>query len=271
MNCKICNANSSRLFTKLILNKYEAVYSKCDNCGFVQVNDPHWLPEAYSSAITSTDIGLVNRNIYLSKEIKLIIDSCFPEAKKMLDYAAGYGMFVRLMRDEGYEFFWQDIYCENLFAKHFELKDAGVSKFDIITAFEVLEHFEHPLPEIEKVLAYSDTAIFSTILKPENDEEFERWWYLSTETGQHIAFYTAKAMQLIAEKYNCNYYNRNSIHVFTKKRLSAQQIDIAFSGKDHKSYLFGLIKIKKDVKGNRISLLENDYNFVKAKINNQKK
>jgi len=31
-----------------------------------------------------------------------------------LDYAAGYGLFVRLMRDAGYNFRWSDLYCQNL-------------------------------------------------------------------------------------------------------------------------------------------------------------
>jgi hypothetical protein len=268
MNCKICNSNSSPLFSKLILNKHKAFYSKCDTCGFVQVNDPHWLEEAYSSAITSTDIGLVNRNLYLLKEVKSIIDICFPEAKKMLDYAAGYGLFVRLMRDEGYEFFWQDIYCENLFAKNFEVSDSGVSKFDLVTAFEVLEHFENPLEEIKKVFAYSDTAIFSTILKPDNDTEFENWWYLSTETGQHIAFYTPEAMHVIASRFQCNYYNRDSIHVFTKKKLSDEQIDRAFNKKRSGNF-FNFLKPKSNTP-KRESLLERDYQFIKKKLNKRK-
>jgi len=34
-----------------------------------------------------------------------------------LDYAAGYGLFVRLMRDAGYNFRWSDLYCQNLFVR----------------------------------------------------------------------------------------------------------------------------------------------------------
>jgi hypothetical protein len=91
---------------------------------YVQTENPYWLEEAYNSAITSLDIGLLKRNNYLVKEISPIIDCCFPEASTMLDFAGGYGAFVRLMRDEGYNFYRQDVYCDNLFTKHFDITDS---------------------------------------------------------------------------------------------------------------------------------------------------
>jgi 2-polyprenyl-3-methyl-5-hydroxy-6-metoxy-1,4-benzoquinol methylase len=266
MNCKICNSSTTKLFEKTILNKYNTGYYKCDSCGFIQTDEPIWIKEAYSNVITSTDIGLLNRNVYLVKELKKIIDSCFPEAKVMLDYAGGYGVFVRLMRDEGYNFYRQDVYCENIFAKTFDIADAKKEKFDIVTAFEVLEHFVNPIQEIEKVLAYADTAIFSTVLVPENEKELNNWWYLATETGQHVAFYTPKALLHIAKKYNRNYYCRNgNLHVFTSKKLSPEQIEYAFKVKKEGRF-------SRFFKGNdkfvakRQSLLESDYENIKKSL-----
>ncbi len=37
-----------------------------------------------------------------------------------LDYAGGYGVFTRLMRDIGFDFYWHDPYTQNLFANGFE-------------------------------------------------------------------------------------------------------------------------------------------------------
>ncbi len=37
-----------------------------------------------------------------------------------MDFGAGHGVFVRMMRDKGFDFFWNDIYCKNLYAKDFE-------------------------------------------------------------------------------------------------------------------------------------------------------
>jgi len=38
-------------------------------------------------------------------------------------------VYVRLMRDEGYNFYRQDVYCENIFAKSFDVEDLKEKKF----------------------------------------------------------------------------------------------------------------------------------------------
>src|SRR4051812_34783855 len=95
--CHICNAPTHKLFDKLILKKYPADYLRCGSCGFMQTSEPVWFEEAYNSAITSLDIGLLDRNIQFRDLVGRIIDACYPAAKVMLDYAGGYGVFVRLM------------------------------------------------------------------------------------------------------------------------------------------------------------------------------
>lgn len=266
MKCKLCYSETKELFKKNILLKHEATYYQCSNCQFIQTSDPIWLKEAYSSAITALDIGLVNRNIRMLNAIPRVLDSCFPEADAMLDYAGGYGMFARLMRDEGYNFFRQDIYCENIFAKHFDISDSGLSHFDLVTAFEVFEHFEKPLEEIEKIFSYSKNVIFTTELAPTITSELQNWWYLSTDTGQHIAFYTETSLQFLAQKYGLNYYHRGNLHLFTLNKLSTHQINYALNGHDYTSRFFGLIKQPFLFKKNKTSLLSEDYKYVQNKL-----
>lgn len=269
MNCKICNKLSEKIFEKIILQKYKTGYYKCSSCDFVQTDEPIWLAEAYGNAITSLDIGLLYRNNKLTEEVSRIIDSLFPEAKIMLDFAGGYGNFVRLMRDIGYNFYRQDTYCENLFSKHFDITDIIETKFDVVTGFEVLEHLNNPLAEIEEIFKYSEHAIFSTDLIPATNLEIENWIYIAQETGQHIAFYSPKAMKIIAEKFNKNYYCKdNHLHIFTPKTFDSSQIGYAIKGKTRKKYLFGLIKKRnKKYKIIRESLQASDYQFLKKMLN----
>jgi len=266
--CKICGNPAKKIFSKRVLKKYNANYLKCVSCSFVQTTEPVWIEEAYASAITSLDLGLLGRNVRFSEEVSAIIDACFPEAKLMLDYAGGYGVFVRLMRDRGYDFYRQDPYCENIFAKHFDVMDISVKKFDVLTAFEVFEHFVNPMEEIEKIFEYADTIIFSTVTTPQTNEEIENWWYISEETGQHVAFYSENTLKYIAGKFGKNYYGKNgNLHVFTTKKFNADQIDYAFKDLRVRARLKGLLKKKLDFHINRESLLEKDYQFVKQKIN----
>ena len=65
MKCKICGENSPKIFEKKVLVKYEVSYHQCSNCQFVQTEESFWLDEAYKSAITSLDIGILLRNTFL--------------------------------------------------------------------------------------------------------------------------------------------------------------------------------------------------------------
>jgi hypothetical protein len=223
IKCKICNSESRLLFNKTILNKYAAGYYQCSDCGFMQTSEPVWLKEAYDSAITALDIGLVERNLVLRDEVSALIDKCFPAAASFLDYAGGYGLFVRMMRDRGYPFIRQDLYCENLFAKYFDIEDSAVRKFDIVTAFEVFEHLTDPVGEIEKIISYAPVVVFSTKLVPETGPIAD-WWYLSPETGQHVAFFTKRALELLAQRFKRHYYNNGqNLHIFTVTEMNEEQ------------------------------------------------
>jgi hypothetical protein len=259
MDCKICNYKTEVIFEKIILQKYKSKFHRCENCNFIQTDEPIWLEEAYKSAITTLDIGLLSRNNILKKQVENIIDNYFSETRLYLDYAGGYGVFVRLMRDIGYDFYRQDDYCDNIFANYFDINDTQIKQFDIVTGFEVLEHFSNPLQEIEKVLTFSETAIFSTEIAPLSISEAEKWWYLTEETGQHIAFYSVKSMEIIAEKFNKNYYCRDgNIHIFTNKKIPN------FKKKLPKSFISKLFYKKRK----KESLTPKDYKYIQSILNN---
>jgi len=172
------------------------------------------------NAIAGLDIGYVSRNLFFRNIVASILKKkIFNPNGKFLDYGGGYGLFVRLMRDEGFDFYRQDAYCKNLFAQYFDVEKT--ESYDLITAFEVFEHLENPLSEIEKMLQYSNSILFSTELQPGIEiKSVNDWWYFVPETGQHISFYTKKSLQYLAEKFNLNLYTNNrDFHLFTNEKL----------------------------------------------------
>lgn len=263
MNCKICQHKTQFIFEKNILLKYPTKYYRCENCGFIQTDEVHWLKEAYQNAITSLDIGILNRNKFLLEHISKIIDICFPETEIFLDFAGGYGLFVRSMRDQGYNYFRQDYFCENIFATHFDIEDLPVKTFDIVTAFEVFEHLDNPLEEIEKILQFSENLIFSTDLVPENTTDLENWVYIAHETGQHIAFYTEKSLKIIADRFGKKYYRKENIHIFTNKIFTKEQISLALDPSPSPSLLSFWKKKSKKYKIPRESYQHRDYLHIK--------
>ena len=124
MNCRICRSETRSIGRALVLGKHRVEYFACETCGFVQTEEPHWLAEAYTEAITSQDIGLVGRNVQFAGLMRQVLPVFFDHHAQFVDYGGGYGMFVRLMRDYGFDFFRYDTYCQNIFAKGFEARDA---------------------------------------------------------------------------------------------------------------------------------------------------
>ena len=219
MICKICNSNTQQIFTSKILKKYDVKYFKCDNCGYLFTEEPFWLEEAYSRSINLSDTGLLDRNIYFSKVLSVLIYFYFNKNGIFLDYAGGYGVFTRLMRDIGFDFYWHDPYTQNLFANGFEKDTKPDSKFELITAFEVFEHLINPKEELEKMLHYSNTIVFSTELMPKEIPDPKEWWYYGFNHGQHISFYSEKTLRTLANQFKLNYYNINGIHILTDRKF----------------------------------------------------
>lgn len=261
MNCAICNRKSEIIFSKRILNQYAADYHECIGCGFVFVPfHEQWLDEAYSSAITRTDIGLLSRNYnYAATTQKLLLDH-FNTESPFLDYAGGYGVFTRLMRDRGFDFYHEDAYCENLFAHDFDVKRNQKETYELVTAFEFMEHIPDPVKELESIFRRTESFLFSTEIIPDNG--LQNWWYLATETGQHISFYTVESLQVLAEKFNRRLHsNGKNLHLITSKELPE---DILTS---QRKSLFSFLKRGKK----RKSRLFADYKLVKGKISHDEK
>jgi len=229
VNCKICKSPSVKVFDEKVLNKYTVDYFLCTACGFVQTEEPYWIPEAYGSAIADMDTGLLERNQKIAFVLPTIIKSYFDKNAQFLDFGAGYGVLVRLMRDKNFNFYWQDFYCENIFSKGFGIESLPEKsrKFELITAFEVFEHMVNPVEELEKIIQYGDSILFSTNLLPSKinlqsePEKLKKWWYLSQETGQHTSLYTKKSLEALGKQFNFHFYsNGYNLHLFSKKEIN---------------------------------------------------
>lgn len=270
MQSKITGGNTTLLFEARVLNKHLVKYYRCNDTGFIQTENPYWLEEAYSSAITKLDVGLIYRNIHLSDTVSKLLVKDFNKEGIFLDYAGGYGMFTRLMRDKGFNFYNTDKFCQNLFAEYFDLSDLPAdTHFELVTTFEVFEHLNNPIEEIKQMLKFSDNLLFSTELQPGKITSVNDWSYFSTETGQHIAFYNEASLKSIAEQLGYNFYTDGKfLHLFSKINFSHNPLTPA---KDS----FLLRKAKKYVKkieqaGMPESLLMTDWRYIKDKLNNEK-
>lgn len=226
IKCKICGNESDLLFKHLVRRKYEAEYFKCKSCGFVFINNPTWLEEAYANPINDSDTGILIRNIVSVDFISLLIFSYFKKRGEFLDYAGGYGIFTRLMRDYGFDFYWYDPYTDNIFVKGFEKNITDNVKFEAITAWEFFEHVEDPVQIFKELLCSTNSIFFST--ETISSKYDVNWHYFGYDHGQHISFYERKTFYKIAEMFNLNYYYQNDFHLLTRKKLNGLFIKMIF-------------------------------------------
>ncbi|MBA2707457.1 MAG: class I SAM-dependent methyltransferase [Gemmatimonadaceae bacterium] len=153
-----------------------------------------------------------------------ILFSFFGAEPPFLDYGGGYGLFTRMMRDAGFDFFWQDRYSSKLFARGFEY-DASSGAPASLTAFELFEHLADPRVETQAMRQLSPNVVFSTLLLPEPVPPAHDWWYYALEHGQHVSFYTEAALEHLAREGGATLAtNRSDLHMFLDPALIPRRV-----------------------------------------------
>ena len=216
-------------FSAQVLGKYQADYEVCDQCGYLRAHDPHWMNEAYSSAIADADTGLVMRNFAVASKLAGVLYWVLGERGRglYLDAAGGYGMLTRLMRDFGFDFYWADKYCSNQLVPGFEYKPE-LGSCSAVTAIEVFEHLTDPAAFIKETLAFSSarTLVFTTELYAGDPPARESWWYYTFATGQHIGFFQRRTLETLGERLGLRFSSANGIHIFSEHRINESLLSL---------------------------------------------
>lgn len=211
--CRVCESTLEPFDEGMILGRIRAQYYRCPACGLVALPSPTWLDEAYDDAISHGDIGLLRRCRIMANISTAVIRAERIGKGTFLDWAGGYGALTRMMRDRGLDFRHHDDFAKNIFAQGFE--DPGNIRYDLITAFEVVEHLEDPYASLAPLAERTDRLLFSTLLLPSPTPKVEDWWYYAGFTGQHITFHTPRSLTILADRLDFRLTSSGSnLHLF---------------------------------------------------------
>jgi hypothetical protein len=215
--CPICRSERRKAFDAVVLRKHRVDYYCCDTCGLVQTEEPYWLEESYSQPIPDSDTGMLSRNTRLSELMAVLIYMIDNGRGKYLDVAGGYGVLTRLMRDIGFDYYWQDKYADNLFARGFE--DEPGRSYSIISAVEILEHIYDPVSFLKNLMERTGctTVLATTQLYEGSTPPPQSWWYYSFEAGQHISLSNAHTIRALADRLDLKYFKYKEVHVLTSR------------------------------------------------------
>lgn len=219
-SCPVCAAARDYTFTQRVLGRHDVAYFQCQGCGLLQTETPHWLEEAYSQAIADTDTGLLQRNLEHASFLNLLLQVAFDPKGRFVDVAGGYGVLTRLLRDRGFDAWWADKYCNNLFAIGHEASEG--LQAEALFAFEVLEHVTDPLAFLRAEFArYGCSSMVLSTLTFSGSAPAQGWWYYSLESGQHVSFYQPRTLQRLASQLGCEYTRvHDGLHLLMARPLA---------------------------------------------------
>ncbi|HEX6487630.1 MAG TPA: class I SAM-dependent methyltransferase, partial [Candidatus Dormibacteraeota bacterium] len=128
----------------------------------------------------------------------------FPAAPDILDFGGGYGLMTQMLLDAGYSAWTSDPHVPKpYFAPDHVVADLSAAPpgtYDLVLALEVFEHLVQPVEvgeSLARVLRAGGSLLISTeIYKP--DQHGPEWGYLATEGGQHVNFWSQRALEIFA-------------------------------------------------------------------------
>lgn len=189
---------------------------KCLSCGMIYVN------ENITQSQISTYYEVARDQLYFAEQnarkrtfsnyLKKL-EKAFPHKGRLLDIGTNTGLFVKLAQDNGWDAAglepnrWAVSYAKknykiDLINKPFERNTFPKQTFEVITMWDVIEHFTNPVSEIRKIyhqlkpgglFAFSTVdpqSLLAQIMGP-------KWsWYMD----MHRAFFTRESAEIYLKK-----------------------------------------------------------------------
>lgn len=219
MQCRVCGHAPVTLFDEgRLFDDIDVSYYDCGHCGYVQTETPYWLDRAYTEAINDSDTGIMSRNQGNARVVLGTMLMLNRLSGTLVDFAGGYGILVRLLRDYGINALWSDQYCANLVARGFAHNNEPA---DLVTAFEAFEHFVSPTEELDRLLKIAPNVLLSTYLIADPAPSQKEWWYYGKEHGQHIGFFRVRTLEKLAKERSKFFVTDGlAYHLISDKKIS---------------------------------------------------
>jgi 2-polyprenyl-3-methyl-5-hydroxy-6-metoxy-1,4-benzoquinol methylase len=233
--CRLCGGSVEAQFHARILGRYEVAYLRCRDCGSLQTEAPTWLGEAYGSSLASSDVGAVQRCLTARAALWWTLAILGLGKAPLLDFGGGTGLLCRLLRDIGIDAWTHDRYGRGEFAQTYRIEAGALvsGRFQVVTAFEVLEHLPAPKEDLDRLIALAPAALVTSTLLYTPDQGAD-WWYLAPAEGQHVFFYSRRALQQWAAGHGYHLITVGVWQIFLKEppsRMRKGLLGLALRGK----------------------------------------
>ena len=223
MKCRICNSEQSKFLFKIREKNDEIKFIKCDECGLVYTDlilSTIKLQETYSEQYFRENYhNVLSSKISFFKEILEFIESQTKKVGKLLDVGCGVGTFLEIAKTKKWDAIGVEISNSairntqkkknlEVYEGSIELLPRQYKDFDLITAWDVIEHVEDPvdfLLHINKILKKDGILV----LKIPNSQSISVRFYMLLSrisnrdyihATSHLSHFTASTISLTLEK-----------------------------------------------------------------------
>lgn len=176
-------------------------YYRCEACGFLfttHIDD--WGAERIAAEIYNAEYVRVDPDFSESRPRSnaQLLSTAFGavhDSLSVLDYGGGDGLMAGLLCGHGFDAQSYDPY-------HLP-NSRPRRRFQLVTAFEVVEHAPDPLATLLEIHSLTEPAgafLFTTLVQPANLNEVGLdWWYAGPRNG-HVSLHTRESLRLIAQR-----------------------------------------------------------------------
>ncbi len=164
----------------------------------------HWHPtefktHIYNDQYIQVDPDYLQVRPMAQAEMLLRMLVSRPDSLRLLDFGAGSGLLAQQLRSAGIQADSEDPYSGVAVLS----PPASAHLYDVVCAFEVIEHSPNPLLTLSQIRAHlkpAGCAIISTLLQPDDIASIGcSWWYCAPRNG-HISLFSATALQLAMQQ-----------------------------------------------------------------------
>ncbi|MDG1491086.1 MAG: class I SAM-dependent methyltransferase [Planctomycetota bacterium] len=178
-------------------------YLRCGSCGFMFTSFfDGWTDADFSARIYNAEYLRADPPFEEERPARLAgyLAAVLAEhlgAMSMLDFGSGAGRMMELLRARG-------LRDGHTYDRYHAEGPAPTGPFDLVTAFEVVEHVVDQVALLESLcglVAEGGVLVLSTLLQPANIADLgAAWWYACPRNG-HLAFHSSESLTGLLEQF----------------------------------------------------------------------